>query len=852
MGDQQRTDGSSGESGAETAPVEPGVAAVDRAESTTPYVGLSGASTSVPVGGESLLAARGEATLGSTAVEELPGEGGSGSGETSSSHRYHLIRLVARGPMSVVYEAEDRRLGRRVAMKKPSAAMAAGAFVAKFRVEARVTSQLDHPAVIAVYDLVEDAPDEIPFYTMKFVSGRTFKQAAIELRAKRAMPEWRIELRSLLRAFIGLCQGVAHAHSRGVVHRDLKGGNAMLGEYGEVAVLDWGLAKLLKEPVEPIGSPIRLMAELDSDATERGTTMGTWSYMAPEVVRGAEQAGVHTDVFGLGAILFEMLTARPPFAGAFDPVSYAAAWEGPATSPRAFDPALPPGLDALCRKAMARSPSGRYEGALALARDVELWLADEPVSAYRESWTARLGRRARRHRTAVASALVVLAASTVLLSAATFLLSRANARAQESATDARRSRRDAVAALQELLQIVSIRLAQLPGQTRTRLELVGRALPMVDKLRRDPVDPGLEWTAYRLRREEALLTRIWHEYPSSLRADDLALEILEGWSRNRAADQRYVREQTGFTLEDRAATYAAMGELSRAEADLRRAIGIGEALSAEDQASGESPTPTPPFRLRAMAWTQLAEILDEAGSAAEASAARESAAALWRPLTKRDEGLAKGDYDVPLAIRAALSHVAALDAAGRGREADERLEEVEVWFRRVDPGLRSSLDGRALEAEVEIARSGRGDEAAGRVAHADRAISLARRLAESSPEVSAHRLLLPRSLAARASALAKAERAGEAEAAYGEAVGQARELVAASPLELDVARRGVEILRAYVAFLAGRSPVRAAKAAAEAVQWQGRVVARSPESTAARRLLEELRRWEAALGPPRG
>jgi eukaryotic-like serine/threonine-protein kinase len=337
--------------------------------------------------------------------------------------RYTLTRLHATGGVGRVWLAFDSDLGREVALKelRPERSDDQG-FANRFLHEARITGQLEHPGIVPVYELVRRSGDGQPFYTMRFIRGRTLTAAIRAYHDQRAAGRAEpLERVALLNAFVATCNAMAYAHSRGVIHRDLKGQNVVLGDFGEVVVLDWGFAKVLdranRERQRPEGeaelAPVVPAAEAGPGHTVPGQVVGTPAYMAPEQAAGrADRIDHRTDVYGLGAVLYELLTGRPPFAGAGVADVLRQVREAEPARPRQVWAGVPRALEAVCLRALAKDPGRRYASAGELAREVQRWLADEPVAAYPEPAAARLGRWARRHQ-ALAAGLAVLLVSAV-------------------------------------------------------------------------------------------------------------------------------------------------------------------------------------------------------------------------------------------------------------------------------------------------------------------------------------------------------------------------------------------------------------------------------------------------------
>jgi serine/threonine protein kinase len=285
--------------------------------------------------------------------------------------KYRLLEELGRGGMGTVYLAEDTVLGRRVALKVVATAAARPGAAERMWNEARVLAHLEHPGIVPVHD-AGALPDGRIFYAMKRVDGRRLDELAPSL----TLPE---RLRTLRR----ICEAVAFAHDRGVVHRDLKPENVMVGAFGEVLVMDWGVAKALEGG--PGASPSEGLAPPASDATADGTVIGTLEYMAPEQAEGAaERIGKPADVYALGAMLYFLLTGHAPFEGpAADRRARGDARAEP-QPPRRRDPAIPPALEAIVLRAMAVEPAGRYAAVEDLSADVARFLDGDRVLAHRE------------------------------------------------------------------------------------------------------------------------------------------------------------------------------------------------------------------------------------------------------------------------------------------------------------------------------------------------------------------------------------------------------------------------------------------------------------------------------------
>jgi serine/threonine-protein kinase len=339
-------------------------------------------------------------------------------GEPSSSGlRFRVLRPHAEGGLGKVSVARDGELNRDVALKEIKPVFAEDAEArARFLAEAEITGGLEHPGVVPVYGLGRYA-DGRPFYAMRFIHGDSLLEAIGRFHAAewtKKASERSLALRGLLRRFVDVCNAVAYAHSRGVVHRDLKPANVMLGPYGETLLVDWGLAKPLPLEEGKTSPPEGFLRPSSGDgmATQAGAVVGTPSYMPPEQA-GGKRVGPAADVYGLGATLYHLLSGRAPFGGT-DPLDILMrVVQGQCQAAREVNAAVPVALSAVCQKAMALQPQERYGSAKELAAEVERWLADEPVAAYREPWRVRLGRWGRRHRDVVAGLVMLLLTGVV-------------------------------------------------------------------------------------------------------------------------------------------------------------------------------------------------------------------------------------------------------------------------------------------------------------------------------------------------------------------------------------------------------------------------------------------------------
>jgi tRNA A-37 threonylcarbamoyl transferase component Bud32 len=618
---------------------------------------------------------------------------------TSEGLRFRVLRPHAHGGLGAIFLALDAELHREVALKQIREQHADDpASRERFLLEAEITGGLEHPGIVPVYGLGTYG-DGRPYYAMRFVRGDSLKRAIERFHADlglKADPGQRsLELRQLLRRFTDVCHAIDYAHSRGVLHRDLKPGNVIVGRHGETLVVDWGLAKATGKS-DPRSGERTLRPSSASGLAETlpGGALGTPAYMSPEQAEGnLEALGPRSDVYSLGATLFCLLTGRPPFAGeAVDVIP--AVTKGEFRPPRQVDPALDRALEAVCLKAMALRAEDRYGSCRALAEDIERWMADEPVTAWREPVARRLRRWARRNRTAVTGAAVAVLAGLIGLAALAAVQSRAKAvlevknlelaaanaatnRALEQTTRAQAATQAALgqseAAQRQAKAINDFLTADLLTQAEPANTAAEDRVTLLDVLDRAAGKVGDRFAGQpeveiALRRT---IAKTYHGLASWAKAEFQWRAVLEAARRRLGAESPEALKAAGevaHILRHRGRFDAKMLEMAKTAADgLARTLG-----------------PDHPDTLSSR--NDLAEAYHDAGRIAEATTLHEATLKLFE---------ARLGFDHPETLETRNNLAAAYWAAGRTAEAITLYESnLKLRDSRLGPGHPESLQGR--------------------------------------------------------------------------------------------------------------------------------------------------------------
>jgi serine/threonine-protein kinase len=565
--------------------------------------------------------------------------------EPQARERYTLLRLHAKGGIGQVWVAHDDELGRQVALKElRTDRPTEGSIRARFINEARITGQLEHPGVVPVYELVEGTGEHAAYYTMRLIRGHNLKQAIEayhrERLASRAGP---LALRDLLTSFVAICNTIAYAHARRVLHRDLKPENIVLGDFGEVIVLDWGLARLM-DRLEPAGPqlPVSVDCDASADHTLAGQVVGTPSYLSPEQAEGRlDLLDERSDVYGLGAVLYEILTCEPPYSSGTPEEVVQRVLREALVPPRQRVTDVPRALEAVCQKALAKTPGERYTSARELAREVEHFLADEPVTAWPEPWPVRARRWLARHRTATIATAATILAATVILAVSTVLLTQANERErlaraaeQQARLKAEKSFRLAQNAVDNGFTKVS-ESAELKavGVEKVRKDLLAQARDFYESLVAEHgAEPGLGAERGRSYLRLAQITAELGDRVQAIALAQHARDLFEGLLRERSGDSA-IQDALAGSLEVLGDNYYETGSMQEAVDVDKKSVELRELLAASGSSIAR-------FRL-ALGLNQLGLVQSRGlGRPADGQVTMNRALALCEALTRESPSVA--------------------------------------------------------------------------------------------------------------------------------------------------------------------------------------------------------------------
>jgi tetratricopeptide (TPR) repeat protein len=697
---------------------------------------------------------------------------------------------------------------------------------------------------------------------MRFIQGPSLRDKLKQLHdtadAAPLVPgEERPTLPRLLRHFIGACHAVAYAHSRGVLHRDLKPEHVLLGPFGETLVVDWGLATPIPGG-DASEAALDFPPVMDAALAQEGMVVGTLPYMSPEQALGMlSSMDRRSDVYALGAILYALSTGRPPIQGCDFSTMLSRARRGDFPRPREVAPGVPPALEAICLKAMSHDREARYATATELGRDVERWLDDEPTVAYPEPIAARAGRWLRRHRTAAVAAIVALTCATAGLIVLNARTVAANAEIRRQRDRAEAARADAVAAANQreanfrasldaingyLRGIGAEDIPDAPGTTALRRDIADVTAKLLNTLEeQQPEDAEVRYMAGRAYREHANILRLLGRPTDG--SYSRAFEMLRGAVAARPQEPRY-RDYLSETLRD------AAGRHQLANRPAAAAPLLAEARDLVARLRREHPNAPNYARSDARVTVSVAENLILIGEFEEARAHAARALALMKPLA---DGRAPGATD-RLEVVAFLCVLGdALVGAEKPSEAAPTLDEA---IARAEAGLADAPgdpDFRLLAgcAQTQRARAlaalGQGDDARTAI---DAAAALFDGLTADYPEIVHYRENLADALISRAEGLAASGAPADARRDLDRARSLAEGLVEVAPENL-----------AYVGLLGraeGRSaligpsqgePAEARSRLERAIALQHRALKDNPRSP---RDLRALKDWEAAMAtlPP--
>ena len=676
-------------------------------------------------------------------------------------YRYEGVKLHALGGPSLVHEACDTLLGRVIAVKELRPALARNTdYMKRFAEEGKLTAQMSHPNIVPVHDLSPPWSAR-PYFTMPLLGSRTLKHAIQEHHHQHPNGDFaNRSFRDLIDALLAVCNAIKYAHSRKrIIHRDIKGVNVILGPFGEVIMLDWGLAKRLGEADDPLAQPVPGMSmrpDASIASTAIGQPIGTLTCMPPEQAEGEhEKINERSDVFGLGALLYHLLTNRTPYESDNRDTLTALARACEPLPPRVFAKGVPAALEAVCLKAMRKDPQDRYASAEAFAEEVRRWRDDEPVEAYRDLIPARFNRWARRNQPILSGIGAVLLTSVIGLGIGLNAVNREKVKVTDFANKAEQARgqadsqrilaeEDLASALAMTIRTLDVLRNKLPAVSgsaaeRLRLQVASDAtkaiLPVVE---RHPRNLQIKMAICDIFRESAKVHILAYRLADASRLYETTIRNMQSLQPEDLA-KPYVRDRLaeywldwGSTIRLKEGPAAALPMLDKA---LKLARGC------LDERPG-----TPEYRrteARVLAETGLVD--RDLGKFAEAETKLAQALACFESLATSAE---PGAFDLLLQERAASSLGQVLHESGRTEEARKRFQEAKALAQKLVSRDLSNIDARYVLAHVKL-RDAMAREGADSNRDIDGAIADFRALSKERPDVFAYRQRLALACIAR-------------------------------------------------------------------------------------------------------
>jgi serine/threonine protein kinase len=787
---------------------------------------------------------------------------------------YRIVREIGRGGMGIVYEAHQKSLNRRVALKiLPFAAVLDQRQIARFRNEAQAAAQLHHPHIVPVFAVGQE--QGVYYYAMQYIDGQSLEQAIAELRgefeerandstkavggtggstttqrfdAARALTSHRSIrhadfFNSVARLSKEAAEALQHAHEFGIVHRDIKPSNLLLDHHGKLWVTDFGLARV----------------QSDSGVTLTGDVVGTLRYMSPEQAGGQSAlVDARTDVYSLGVTMYELLTQRHAFEGEDRQTLLHQIVSDDPIPPRRHNSAIPIDLETIVLGAMAKSREERYASAQAMADDLERFLTGKPTLARRPTLGDRAAKWARRHRSLVAVAACSVFVLSVISAAGVFLLAREQARttanyqkAQENFQRAERHLDEARDAVDQFGLQMADRLSDVPGAETVRRDLLVGALKYYREFMADAGhDPQFRHELALAHFKSGVIAGRLGFAAEAIREYQAAQTLLAELAKSESVESQTFA-QLAVTHNNLALLLAGRGEMDAARTHYTAAIAIQERLARQ-----HADEPVFSGQL-AESQANLGMLLDQAGESAAAEQALRTAVGVLRPLAESHPKDSKYARNLAIACNN-LSYVLRKRDAGRAENAAREAVGILQQLADQHPAEIQYQDDLALcynnLAALE-SHQGRLSEA---ITWHTQAIGLQERLVRKAPAVVRHRSDLAISLNNLGVAYCRADRGGEADSAFARSTELLSTLADDYPHELTFRTSLAALLNNQALALADAGRLdQALEIYPAAIDAQRISCERSPQSVMMRELmskmyynyrqaLEKTGRWEEA------